>query len=120
MKKEFFAGASTPKGFFTYLPSVLPDMQTGFRYDIKGSSGSGKSTMMRRIAAVMRENGVETEYLHCASDPSSLDGLIFPKLQLARILYLGFFLLITNRRPLRLTITQSGVRFFKDALVFIS
>lgn len=83
MKKEFFAGASTPKGFFTYLPSVLPDMQTGFRYDIKGSSGSGKSTMMRRIAAVMRENGVETEYLHCASDPSSLDGLIFPKQQLA-------------------------------------
>ncbi|EEX71886.1 hypothetical protein GCWU000325_01424 [Alloprevotella tannerae ATCC 51259] len=33
---------------------------------------------------------------------------------------LGFFLLITKRRPLRRTILQSGVRFFKDALVFIS
>ncbi len=36
-----------------------------------------------------------------------------------RNLYLGFFLLITKRRPLRRTILQSGVRFFNDALVFI-
>ena len=35
------------------------------------------------------------------------------------VLRLGFFLLITNRRPLRRTILQSGVRFFNDALVFI-
>ena len=32
---------------------------------------------------------------------------------------LGFFLLITYKRPLRRTILQSSLRFFKDALVFI-
>ena len=37
-----------------------------------------------------------------------------------RILYLGFFLLITYRRPLRRTIFESGVRFLTEALTFIS
>ena len=37
-----------------------------------------------------------------------------------RILNLGFFLQITYRRPLRLTILQSSLRFLMDVLTFIS
>jgi hypothetical protein len=36
-----------------------------------------------------------------------------------RCLNLGFFLLMTYNRPFLLTILQSGVRFFNDALTFI-
>jgi hypothetical protein len=34
-------------------------------------------------------------------------------------LNLGFFLLMTYKRPFRLTILHSGDRFFTDALIFI-
>jgi hypothetical protein len=36
-----------------------------------------------------------------------------------RCLNLGFFLLMMYNRPFLLTILQSGVRFFNDALTFI-
>ncbi|MBQ3150251.1 MAG: hypothetical protein IJB86_03290 [Clostridia bacterium] len=73
----FFLGANTPFGFHS-LFSELYDPHDGWRaYIIKGGPGTGKSTMMKRIADLCEKEGVMCEKVHCASDPESLDALIF-------------------------------------------
>lgn len=73
----FFLGANTPFGFHS-LFSELYDPYNGWTaYIIKGGPGTGKSTMMKRIADICEESGISCERVHCASDPSSLDALIF-------------------------------------------
>ena len=79
-KKEYFAAANTANGFISYFdkifdPSVLNDL-----YIIKGGPGTGKSSMMRRIADAAEKRGYEVEYYYCSSDPSSLDGILIPEL----------------------------------------
>ncbi len=71
---DFFLGATTPTGFRGYFEQLRqePDMQL---YLIKSGPGCGKSTMMARLAQM--ENG-PVQRIHCASDPDSLDGVIFP------------------------------------------
>lgn len=73
----FFLGANTPFGFHS-LFSELYDPHDGWSaYIIKGGPGTGKSTMMKKIADICEQSGVFCEKVHCASDPSSLDALIF-------------------------------------------
>jgi len=45
------------------------------RYFLKGSSGSGKSTFIKKIAAEFESAGFSTERFHCANDPDSLDAM---------------------------------------------
>ncbi|MEG1547315.1 MAG: hypothetical protein RR527_01075 [Clostridia bacterium] len=82
-KKEFFLGSNTRHGFFPLfgqLQSAGPDFKL---FILKGGPGSGKSTLMKRVAARMEELGDELEYIPCASDPDSLDALIDHDAQLA-------------------------------------
>lgn len=73
----FFLGANTPCGFHS-LFSELYDPYGGWSsYIIKGGPGTGKSSMMKRIADICEKEGIFCEKIHCASDPSSLDALIF-------------------------------------------
>ena len=43
---------------------------------VGGAPGIGKSTLLRRIAAHLEEQGETVELIHCSSDPDSLDGVI--------------------------------------------
>ena len=45
-------------------------------YIIKGGSGTGKSTLMKKLAAKAEEIGGVCERFYCSSDPTSLDGII--------------------------------------------
>lgn len=79
-EKEYFAAANTAAGFISYFdrifdPSVLDDL-----YIIKGGPGTGKSSMLRRVADAAKKRGYEVEYYYCSSDPSSLDGILIPSL----------------------------------------
>ena len=78
---RFFLGANTPQGFVSRFDH-LSDKTDDFRLLIvKGGPGSGKSTMMKKIAG---EYGDEkTEWIHCSSDPDSLDGAICHSLRFA-------------------------------------
>lgn len=77
----FFLGASTPRGFYS-LFDELYDPEDGWRlYIIKGGPGTGKSTLMKRIAAECDKSGLYCERIFCSSDPSSLDGVIIPHLK---------------------------------------
>src|SRR5690606_25296046 len=53
------------------------------RYFIKGRPGSGKSTMLKKLAAAATERGFDIELYHCGFDPNSLDMLIVRELGFA-------------------------------------
>jgi len=75
MKKHMFAGTMTPIGFVSYFDHILPLEKTRRRYFLKGSSGSGKSTFMKKIAAELELMGQSVERFHCANDVDSLDAV---------------------------------------------
>ena len=48
-------------------------------YIIKGTAGSGKSTLMKRIGEECEKMGLAVHRVRCSSDPDSLDGIILPE-----------------------------------------
>ncbi len=79
-KIKYFIGANTSRGFINNGDVIFEDLKK--LYVIKGGPGTGKSTFMKRFAESAEEIGYEVEYYYCSSDPSSLDGIVIPKLQL--------------------------------------
>ena len=73
---DFFLGATTPAGFKGYFAPLRrePGMQLVL---LKSGPGCGKSTLMKRLARAAQEKGEPIQRIHCASDPDSLDGVIF-------------------------------------------
>ncbi|MRX71178.1 hypothetical protein GJU40_03200 [Bacillus lacus] len=69
-----FLGAATSRGAVDYVPNLTEDVQR--RIFIKGRPGSGKSTMLKKIAAEAEKRGYDTEVYHCGFDPDSLDMVI--------------------------------------------
>jgi Cdc6-like AAA superfamily ATPase len=76
-----FLGAATPKGAVDFVPNLTEEIPK--RYFIKGRPGSGKSTMLKKLAAAAEERGVDVEIYHCGFDPNSLDMCIFRELGIA-------------------------------------
>ncbi|MCL1822979.1 MAG: hypothetical protein FWG44_02130 [Oscillospiraceae bacterium] len=78
MSKHYFAGANTPDGFYSCFNNILPLSKTNKKIYIKGGSGTGKSTLMKRTAALFEEKGHKTETFHCSNDAESIDGISIP------------------------------------------
>jgi len=76
VSRHFFPGGNTPGGFFSYFGNI-PFHGERTIY-VKGTSGSGKSTFMKRAAAAFEARGFAAEYFHCSNDPGSLDGACVP------------------------------------------
>jgi Cdc6-like AAA superfamily ATPase len=79
--KHRFLGAATPDGAVDYVPNLTEDVAK--RYFIKGRPGSGKSTMLRKIAEEAQIRGLDVEVYHCGFDPNSLDMVIVRELGIA-------------------------------------
>lgn len=73
-----FLGAATPEGAVDFIPNLTEAVSK--RYFLKGRPGSGKSTMLKKIANAALNKGFDTEIYHCGFDPDSLDMLIFREL----------------------------------------
>lgn len=83
MAVRFFLGANSPTGFYSFYDWLI-DLETAQDVLIlKGGPGCGKSSYMNRVSQRVEEAGFAVEYIHCASDPQSLDGVIFPELKTA-------------------------------------
>ncbi|WP_018394918.1 hypothetical protein [Bacillus sp. 37MA] len=76
-----FLGAATPTGPVDYIPELTEGLKK--RYLIKGRAGTGKSTFMKKIAAVAEQKGYRTEMYHCGFDPASIDMVIVRELGFA-------------------------------------
>lgn len=79
-KIRYFLGSNSAEGFFSYCGEYLPAAKRKQVYIIKGGPGTGKSGFMKRVGAALEHAGLRTEYIHCASDPDSLDGVVFPEI----------------------------------------
>ncbi len=70
----FFAGANTGEGFVSEYPTMANERELTRLWILKGGSGTGKSTFMRKVSADAAENFTVVHYL-CSSDPDSLDAV---------------------------------------------
>ena len=77
---ESFMGANTPQGFVSFFDELYNPYENCTPYIIKGGPGTGKSTLMKKVAAECRKRGYSVEKVYCSSDPDSLDGIIVPDL----------------------------------------
>ncbi len=76
MSSAFFLGANSKEGFFSLYDELSNPCKVETLYILKGGPGSGKSTLMKKIAADAELVGEHTERIYCSSDPDSLDAII--------------------------------------------
>ena len=73
--RSYFAASNSRRGFHSYYEAC-------FRHKvdrlicIKGGPGTGKSTLMRRVANEAEMRGYRTQYYYCSSDADSLDAVL--------------------------------------------
>lgn len=79
--KHYFACGNTAKGFQNFFASNLKNLDKVFI--LKGGPGTGKSSLMKKVGTAVTNKGVPVEYIHCSSDPSSLDGIIIREIGIA-------------------------------------
>ncbi len=72
MKHQYYLGTTSPEGFVTQFSNTIKD-DTFYTYILKGGPGTGKSTLMKKIASNYPE---ESEIYYCSSDTSSLDAVV--------------------------------------------
>ena len=73
MQRDYFLGGASPEGFETAFWDA--NTKRGcYGFYLKGGPGTGKSTLMKKIAAAFA--GEHVSVYHCASDPSSLDAVV--------------------------------------------
>lgn len=75
-----YLGAATPVGSKDYIINLTDGLK---RYFLKGRPGTGKSTILKKIANKLIEKGYNIEVYHCGFDPNSLDMVICRNLNLA-------------------------------------
>ena len=81
---HYFPGGNTPEGFFSFYQEILdtPSSRKTKKPKklavIKGGPGTGKSTFLKSLGKTLGERGEQVTYLHCSSDPDSLDGIFLP------------------------------------------
>ncbi len=72
----WFLGANAPKGYFSKFDQLFSESPSGKCFLLKGGPGTGKSTMLKKIAATLNERGIGTELVFCSADTDSLDAVI--------------------------------------------
>ena len=73
---RYFAASNSGRGFRSYFQELFFNDKITRRYIIKGGPGTGKSSFIRKVAALAEKNGKSVEYYYCSSDPDSLDGAV--------------------------------------------
>ncbi len=79
-ERHLFSCAYTPKGFVDFTDSILNGMKRV--YYIEGAMGTGKSTLMGKIARKAVEKGLDVEIYHTPLIPSKIGTIIIKKLNI--------------------------------------
>ncbi|RHW40199.1 nucleotide kinase [Lysinibacillus yapensis] len=72
-------GTLTPAGARDYVQSITQNLEK--RLFIKGYPGTGKSSMMKKLAEVALERGFDVQTIWCGLDSKSVDMVILPELK---------------------------------------
>ena len=78
-QNAYFGGANTPEGFVSDYGELFDEETFTKVYVVKGGSGTGKSTLIRRCAEAAERCGAQAVYILCGSDPDSLDGVLLTR-----------------------------------------
>lgn len=73
---RFLLGSNTKRGFVPLFEELRDSENAKRLFIIKGGPGSGKSSLMKKIIMALEEKKHHIEYIHCSSDPGSLDAFI--------------------------------------------
>ncbi len=82
--RKMFTGGNTSRGFFSLHDNIISKDRNAL-YILKGMPGGGKSSMMKDIGNKLSDKGIDLEYHHCPSDPTSIDALVIPDLGMAMV-----------------------------------
>ncbi|MBR1739539.1 MAG: ATPase [Ruminococcus sp.] len=74
MAEKYFLGAMTRGGFSTEFGRII-GQEGYYTYILKGGPGTGKSSLMRRVAEHFEEEENVVRFF-CSSDPESLDAVV--------------------------------------------
>lgn len=74
MSEKYFLGAMTQQGFSTEFGKIIEDGGY-FTYILKGGAGTGKSSLMKKVADEF-ESSEDVVRFYCSSDPNSLDAVV--------------------------------------------
>ena len=77
---SFFFGADNKVKYCSLFSEVYSPFDGGKHYILKGGPGTGKSTLMKKVAGVLEKRGYFVEYGYCSADPSSLDLIYAPEI----------------------------------------
>ena len=76
-KDTFFIGANSEKGFVYADKSLFDESGYDRVFVLKGSSGGGKSTFIRKAEKLAEKSGHKLTEYRCSSDPYSADAAVF-------------------------------------------
>jgi len=79
--RKLFASAITPDGPVNHLESIIDTMTR--RYIISGAPGTGKSTLLQKVADVAIMKGLNVEAYYCPLDPQKIEHLVIPSCDIA-------------------------------------
>ncbi len=77
---SFFFGANNKLGYCSLYRNTYEPLNEGCRIILKGGPGTGKSTLMKKVAKTLESKGHFVEYGYCSADPNSLDIVIAPEI----------------------------------------
>ena len=81
LKEKFFIGSNTSEGFVNNTEEIISGIKKV--YIIKGGPGTGKSTLMKKIAEEAAGKGFFPKLYYCSSDSSSLDAIVITEASVA-------------------------------------
>lgn len=79
--RHLFASAITPDGIVNYLETIIGDCKE--KYVVEGDPGTGKSTLLQKVAEAAKERGYDVEVYHCALNPNKVEHVVIPQLSVA-------------------------------------
>ncbi len=96
--RKLFASAITPAGPVNYIDSISAGVTK--RYILTGLPGTGKATLLAKVAETAVAKGLDIETYYCPLDPSKIEHIIIPSLDTA---------FTTSTPPHSLTLNASSI-----------
>lgn len=81
--RHMFLGNNTSQGFYSLFKNLISQEDANKIICLKGGPGTGKSSLMKKLAFYFKSNSYTVEEYHCSSDDQSLDALLVNELKVA-------------------------------------